>query len=237
MPRPANALAAELGPVAHFAATDVTDELSVATAIECTKGAVRPAQRRSAVRGHPGCRPYRRQDRPARPGLFQPRRRSQPDRHVQRAAPGRGGHGRQWAGRRRGARRIVNTSSVAAFDGQIGQAAYSASKGGVAALLCRSPANWLASAFASRRSRRACSKRRWWPSAARGAAVARAQVPFPPRLGRPNEFASLVRQILENRCSTAPCIRIDGRIADGRQVGGLRLATAVGSHRCEAAAP
>ncbi len=55
---------------------------------------------------------------------------------------------------------IVNTASIAAFDGQIGQAAYAASKGGVAALRFRPRASSRVSEFASSRLRRASSIRR-----------------------------------------------------------------------------
>ena len=55
---------------------------------------------------------------------------------------------------------IVSTASVAAYEGQIGQAAYAASKGGVAALTCRRRASCRSSASASWRSRRASSARR-----------------------------------------------------------------------------
>jgi NAD(P)-dependent dehydrogenase (short-subunit alcohol dehydrogenase family) len=108
---------------------------------------------------------------------------------------------------------IVNTASVAAFDGQIGQSAYAASKGGVAALTL--PA---AREFA-RHGIRVMSiapgifetpMLRGLPEAAQASLAA--AVPFPKRLGRPEEYAMLVRQILDNPMLNGETIRLDGAI-------------------------
>jgi NAD(P)-dependent dehydrogenase (short-subunit alcohol dehydrogenase family) len=108
---------------------------------------------------------------------------------------------------------IVNTASVAAFDGQIGQAAYSASKAGVVGMtlpiareLARvgvrvmtiSPGIFETPMMASLTPdvQQALGK----------------MVPFPPRLGRPAEFASLVREIIGNAMLNGEVIRLDGAI-------------------------
>ncbi|AKM09508.1 SDR family NAD(P)-dependent oxidoreductase [Croceicoccus naphthovorans] len=108
---------------------------------------------------------------------------------------------------------IVNTASVAAFEGQIGQAAYSASKGGVAAMMLP---------IARELSR---SKVRvmtiapgifWTPMLAGMSQEVQdslgAQVPHPSRLGRPEEYADLVRAIVTNPMLNGETIRLDGAI-------------------------
>ena len=108
---------------------------------------------------------------------------------------------------------IVNTASVAAFDGQIGQAAYSASKAGVAGMtlpiareLARFGIRVMAIAPGIFET----------PMVAGLSADVQASlgkmVPFPPRLGKPAEFASLVRQIIENPMLNGEVIRLDGAI-------------------------
>ena len=108
---------------------------------------------------------------------------------------------------------IVYTASVAAFDGQIGQAAYSASKAAlvgmtlpVARELARSGIRVMTIAPGIFRTPMMASL-----SADVQAALGQA-VPFPPRLGRPEEFASLVRQIVENPMLNGEVIRLDGAI-------------------------
>ena len=108
---------------------------------------------------------------------------------------------------------IVNTASVAAFDGQIGQAAYAASKGGVAAMtlpaarelarsgirvMCIAPGIFETPMMAG------------MPQEVRDSLAA--GVPFPPRLGRPEEYAALVRHIVENPMLNGEVIRLDGAL-------------------------
>lgn len=108
---------------------------------------------------------------------------------------------------------IINTASAAAFEGQIGQAAYSASKGGVASLTL--PA-----------------AREFARSGVRVMAIAPgifstpmmdllpqeiqdslgAKVPFPSRLGQPSEFARLAGHMIENTMLNGECVRLDGAI-------------------------
>ena len=115
------------------------------------------------------------------------------------------------AGGERGA--IVMTASVAAFDGQIGQVAYAASKGGIVGMtlpmarelagfgirvVTIAPGLFLTPMMASlpKEAQESLGK----------------QVPFPPRLGHPSEFASLVRQVAENPMLNGETIRLDGSI-------------------------
>ncbi|HEU4689214.1 MAG TPA: 3-hydroxyacyl-CoA dehydrogenase [Vicinamibacterales bacterium] len=108
---------------------------------------------------------------------------------------------------------IVNTASVAAFDGQIGQAAYAASKGGIVSLTLP-----IAREFARIGVRVVTIAPGIFdtplltslPEAARQSLAQ--QVPFPPRLGRPDEYASLVRHIFENEMLNGETIRLDGAI-------------------------
>ncbi len=108
---------------------------------------------------------------------------------------------------------IVNTASVAAFDGQIGQAAYSASKGGVHAMTLP-VARELA-----RHGIRVCTiapgimetpMLAGLPEAAQ--ASLGQQVPYPARVGRPDEYASLVESIVDNDYLNGETIRLDGAI-------------------------
>ncbi|MGH7931796.1 MAG: 3-hydroxyacyl-CoA dehydrogenase [Candidatus Binataceae bacterium] len=108
---------------------------------------------------------------------------------------------------------IVNTASVAAFDGQIGQAAYSASKGGVVGMTLP-----IARDLASL-GIRVCTiapgifdtpMLALLPEPARKALGA--SIPFPSRLGRPSEYAALARHIVENSMLNGETIRLDGAI-------------------------
>ncbi|TFD47055.1 SDR family NAD(P)-dependent oxidoreductase [Cryobacterium sp. TMT1-2-1] len=108
---------------------------------------------------------------------------------------------------------IVNTASVAAFDGQIGQAAYAASKGGVAAMTLP-----LAREFAQSFIRVMTIAPGIFdtPMMQGMAQEVRdslgAQVPHPSRLGDPSEYAALVRHIVENPMLNGETIRLDGAI-------------------------
>src|SRR3712207_2764069 len=108
---------------------------------------------------------------------------------------------------------IVNTACVAAFDGQIGQADYAASKGGVASRTLP-----LAREFARTGIRVVTIAPALFdpPMMAELPEEARAslgeQVPFPSRLGRPEEYAALVRHIVENDMLNGEVIRLDGAI-------------------------
>ncbi|MGH2340392.1 SDR family NAD(P)-dependent oxidoreductase [Segnochrobactraceae bacterium EtOH-i3] len=108
---------------------------------------------------------------------------------------------------------IINTASIAAFDGQIGQAAYAASKGGVAALtlpvareLARSGIRVVAIAPGVFETPMMAAM----PQEVRDS-LGRT-VPFPPRLGRPPEYAALVEHILSNGYLNGETIRLDGAL-------------------------
>jgi NAD(P)-dependent dehydrogenase (short-subunit alcohol dehydrogenase family) len=111
---------------------------------------------------------------------------------------------------------IINTASVAAFEGQIGQAAYAASKGGVASLtlpVARELARYGIRVMTIAPGIFDTPMMSGLPDNAR-ASLAQ-QVPFPPRLGRPDEFAALVKHIFENRMLNGEVIRLDGGIRMG----------------------
>jgi NAD(P)-dependent dehydrogenase (short-subunit alcohol dehydrogenase family) len=108
---------------------------------------------------------------------------------------------------------IVNTASIAAYDGQIGQAAYAASKGGVVALtlpIARELARYGVRVVTIapgifETPMMAGLPRDVQDSLGQG-------VPFPPRLGRPPEYAALVRHICENTMLNGEVIRLDGAL-------------------------
>ena len=108
---------------------------------------------------------------------------------------------------------IVSTASVAAFEGQIGQAAYAASKGGVAALTmpaAREFAQFAIRVLAIAPGIFATPMLRALPQAAQDSLGL--QVPFPQRLGEPREYAALVVHCLENGYLNGEVIRLDGSL-------------------------
>jgi NAD(P)-dependent dehydrogenase (short-subunit alcohol dehydrogenase family) len=108
---------------------------------------------------------------------------------------------------------IVNTASVAAFDGQMGQAAYAASKAAVAGMtlpLARDLArNGIRVMTIAPGIFETPMAEQIPPDIAEALAKS---VPFPPRLGRPSEYAALVRAIVENEMLNGEVIRLDGAI-------------------------
>lgn len=108
---------------------------------------------------------------------------------------------------------IVNTASIAAFDGQIGQAAYAASKGGVAALTlpaARELARHGIRVVTIAPGIFATPMMAGLPQEVQ--ASLGASVPFPSRLGDPAEYAALVRHIFENPMLNGEVIRLDGAL-------------------------
>ncbi|HEX2108092.1 MAG TPA: 3-hydroxyacyl-CoA dehydrogenase [Rubrobacteraceae bacterium] len=108
---------------------------------------------------------------------------------------------------------IVNTASVAAFEGQIGQAAYAASKGGVVSLtlpLARELASYGIRVVAIAPGVFDTPMMDGLPEETRESLGN--QAPFPSRLGRPEEYAALVRHIVENEMLNGEVIRLDGAI-------------------------
>jgi len=108
---------------------------------------------------------------------------------------------------------IVNTASAAAFDGQIGQAAYAASKGGVVSLtlpIARDLASVGVRVMTIAPGTFDTPMLAMLPDEHRQALAA--QIPFPSRLGHPAEFAALVRHIVENAYLNGETIRLDGSL-------------------------
>jgi 3-hydroxyacyl-CoA dehydrogenase / 3-hydroxy-2-methylbutyryl-CoA dehydrogenase len=108
---------------------------------------------------------------------------------------------------------VVNTASIAAFDGQIGQAAYAASKGGVVGMTLPIARDLAALGI------RVCTIAPGTfdtPMLAMASEALRASlaaaIPFPSRLGRPAEFAALARHIIENVMLNGETIRLDGAL-------------------------
>jgi NAD(P)-dependent dehydrogenase (short-subunit alcohol dehydrogenase family) len=207
------ALARELGPRVRFVQIDVTDEASVQRAARTgpetfggLHGVVHCAGILLAekVLGKNGPHPlaaFAKVIQVNLVGTF----------NVIRLATAVMAEGAPTAGGERGV--IVVTASVAAFEGQIGQAGYSASKGGVVSMvlpvareLARSGIRVVAIAPGimdtpmlaglSEQARQSLGQ----------------QVPYPPRLGRPEEFAALARHIIENELLNGTTIRLDGAL-------------------------
>ena len=207
------ALALELGPRARFARADVTSEADVQAALLMARedfsgvhGAVNAAGIGTAekVLGKNGPHPLELFERTIRinlVGTF----------NVIRLAAAVMAAQEPTDTGERGV--IVNTASIAAFDGQIGQAAYAASKGGIVGLtlpiareLARSGIRVVTIAPGIFDTPLLAGL----PEAARVSLGQ--QVPFPSRLGRPDEYAALVRHIVENEMLNGEVIRLDGAL-------------------------
>jgi NAD(P)-dependent dehydrogenase (short-subunit alcohol dehydrogenase family) len=200
-------LAGELG--GSFAQADVTDEAQVQAAVESVKGlrlavscaGIGWAERTVGKNGPAALQPFETVVRVNLIGTYNVLRLSaaamslgEPDSEGERGA-------------------VVMTASVAAFDGQIGQTAYSASKGGVVGLTLP------AARDLARQGIRVCTIApglfdtpllAGLPDEARQALGA--SIPFPPRLGRPEEYARLACHIAENSMLNGEVIRLDGAI-------------------------
>ena len=205
-------LAAELGQSVRFALVDVTDEasvqkgLGVASGLGTLRGLVNAAGVVLAdkVLGKNGTHPLDAFERVIRinlSGTF----------NVIRLAAAVMSSSEPAEGGERGV--IVNTASVAAFDGQIGQAAYSASKGGIVGMtlpIARELARYGIRVMTIAPGIFDTPMMAGLPEAARVSLGQ--QVPFPPRLGNPTEYAALVKHIFENEMLNGEVIRLDGAI-------------------------
>lgn len=203
--------ATALGPTARFVPADVTDEGQVQAAVDTATGlaplrivvncaGIATAQK---VLGRDGVLPLESFERVIRVNLVGTF-------NVIRLAAA-AMVATEPVGEERGV--IVNTASVAAFDGQIGQPAYSASKGGVAAMtlpLAREFARSLIRVVTVAPGIFQTPMMAGLPRAAQDSLAA--QVPHPSRLGRPAEYAQLVRSIVENPMLNGETIRLDGAI-------------------------
>jgi NAD(P)-dependent dehydrogenase (short-subunit alcohol dehydrogenase family) len=207
------ALAAELGTAARFVETNVADEASaqtcVAAALEAfgtVHGLVNCAgvvvgEKTVGKEGPHALASFKRVIDVNLVGTF----------NMIRLAADAMGRNAPNAGGERGV--IVNTASVAAFDGQIGQAAYAASKGGIVALTL--PVARDLSRMGIRVMTIAPGIFETPMMAGMPPEVQEAlgkMVPFPPRLGRPAEFAALAAHIVENPMLNGETIRLDGAI-------------------------
>jgi NAD(P)-dependent dehydrogenase (short-subunit alcohol dehydrogenase family) len=201
------ALANELG--GGFITADVTDEAQVQAAVDSVDGlrlavscaGIGWAERTVGKNGAAALQPFETVVRVNLIGTF----------NVLRLSAAAMSLGEPDAEGERGA--VVMTASVAAFDGQIGQTAYSASKGGVVGLTLP------AARDLARQGIRVCTIApglfdtpllAGLPEEARQALGA--QIPFPPRLGRPDEYARLACHIAENTMLNGEVIRLDGAI-------------------------
>jgi NAD(P)-dependent dehydrogenase (short-subunit alcohol dehydrogenase family) len=206
-------LVAELGKRARFFPTDVTDEASVQNTVSATLKAfgawhgsiqcagIALAERVLGKNGPHSLASFAKVIQVNLIGTF----------NVIRLGAAAMAQNPPSAGGERGV--IVNTASVAAFDGQIGQAAYSASKGGVVGMtlpiareLARNGIRVMTIAPGIFDTPLLAGL----PEAARQSLGQ--QVPFPSRLGRPDEFAALVRHIIENEMLNGEVIRLDGAL-------------------------
>jgi NAD(P)-dependent dehydrogenase (short-subunit alcohol dehydrogenase family) len=205
--------AAELGQRASFFITDVTDESQVAKAVAAARekfgalhGAVScagiaPGERVLGKSGPHRIDTFRRVVEINLVGTFNVLRLAA--QAMENNAPDVEGE--------RGV--IINTASVAAFDGQVGQAAYSASKAGVVGLTL--PAARELARFGIRVMTIAPGifetpmVAAFTPELHQALA---AQIPFPPRLGKPDEFAALVEHIILNPMLNGEVIRLDGAL-------------------------
>ncbi len=207
-------LAAELGGCARFAHTEVTDEIRVKAAVALalqTFGALHGAIQCAGVvlaervlgkTGPHALDHFTRVIKINLVGTF----------NVLRLAAEAMAQNKPGPDGERGV--IINTASVAAFDGQIGQAAYAASKGGIVSMtlplareLARQGIRVMGIAPGIFDTPLLASL----PEPARLSLGQ--QVPFPPRLGKPEEFAALTRHILENTMLNGNVIRLDGASA------------------------
>jgi NAD(P)-dependent dehydrogenase (short-subunit alcohol dehydrogenase family) len=208
-----NALAREIGAQARFVRTDVVDEASLQTAIETAREAfgglhvlincagIGLAERVLGRNGPHSLDHFTRVIQVNLIGTFNA---------IRLAAQVMSGNEPNEEGER-GV--IINTASVAAFDGQIGQAAYSASKGGIVGMtlpiardLARNGIRVVTIAPGIFDTPLMAAL----PEPARTSLLQ--QAPFPPRLGRPHEYALLARHIIENPMLNGEVIRLDGAI-------------------------
>jgi NAD(P)-dependent dehydrogenase (short-subunit alcohol dehydrogenase family) len=201
------ALAAEIG--GAFAAADVTDEAQVQAAVESVEGlrlavscaGIGWAERTVKRDGPAALQPFETVVRVNLIGTF----------NMLRLSAAAMAAGEPDAEGERGA--VVMTASIAAFDGQIGQTAYSASKGGVVGLTLP------AARDLARLGVRVCTIAPGLfdtpllaalPQESRDALGA--SIPFPPRLGRPEEYAKLACHIAENTMLNGEVLRLDGAL-------------------------
>jgi NAD(P)-dependent dehydrogenase (short-subunit alcohol dehydrogenase family) len=208
-----NALATELGSNARFVVTNVADEASGKACVNAAVAAfgslhglvncagIAPAEKVLGRNGPHSLDVFARTVTVNLVGTF----------NVIRLATEVMSQGEPNAGGERGV--IVNTASVAAYDGQIGQAAYSASKGGVVGMtlpIARELARFGIRVMTIAPGLFETPMLLGAPQEVQDAWGK--MVPFPPRMGKPAEYAALVRHIVENAMLNGEVIRLDGAI-------------------------
>jgi NAD(P)-dependent dehydrogenase (short-subunit alcohol dehydrogenase family) len=207
------ALAAELGRTARFVRTDVADEASAAAAVAAAVSAF------GGLHGLVGCAGIVHGEKVV--GKDGPHSLSGFARTISinlvgmfnliRLAADAMSKGTPNAEGERGV--IVNTASVAAFDGQIGQAAYAASKGGIVGMTLPIARELARHGIRVMTIAPGIFHTPMMESLAPDVQEALGRmVPFPPRLGRASEFASLVAEIVRNPMLNGEVIRLDGAI-------------------------
>ncbi len=208
-------VAAETG--ARFARTDVTDEASVNAALAAAGAAHGPARivvccagiaPAAKTAGSKGAHPMDLFERVIAVNLVGTMRVIAHAAEAMRAAPPLDADGARGA--------IVMTASVAAFEGQMGQAAYAASKGGVAALtlpVARDLHRDGIRVNAIAPGTFGTPMLHGLPQEVQDSLAT--QVPYPPRLGDPAEFARLAREMIENGYLNGAVVRLDGAIRMG----------------------
>ncbi|ASV31655.1 3-hydroxyacyl-CoA dehydrogenase [Maribacter cobaltidurans] len=108
---------------------------------------------------------------------------------------------------------IINTASVAAFDGQIGQAAYSASKGGIVSMTLPIAREFARFGIRVMTIAPGIFETPMLQGLPEDAKISLGQqIPFPSRLGKPEEYAALAKHIIENQMLNGEVIRLDGAI-------------------------
>ena len=211
--------AARLGPRARFAPADVADAVSVGAAVKAAgeQGPLRVVVNCAGIAtpgkvlGRSGVLPLEQFERVIAVnlvGTFNVIRLAAEAMAAVEPVTGSGGSPERGV--------IINTASVAAFDGQIGQPAYAASKGGVAAMtlpLARELARHLIRVVTIAPGIFETPMMAGLPQEAQDSLGS--QVPHPSRLGRPAEYAALVSSILENQMLNGETIRLDGAIRMG----------------------
>lgn len=207
------AAAAALGPRAHYRHADVADEAGVthalAAAAEAMGGlnvAINCAGILGAGRvlGKQGAMPLAQFEQTLKVNLIG-------SFNVAKAAASSMQHNPPGPDGERGV--IVHTASIAAFEGQIGQAAYAASKGGVVGMtlpMARELARFGIRVLTIAPGIFMTPMAAGMPDEVKASLAA--QVPFPPRLGEPDEFARLVAFVLTNRYFNGCTLRLDGAV-------------------------
>jgi NAD(P)-dependent dehydrogenase (short-subunit alcohol dehydrogenase family) len=208
-----SALADELGSAAHFALTDVTSEAEAKAAVARALSSfghlhglvncagIAPGEKVLGRESPHRLESFARAVHINLIGTFNMIRLAAEA--IAREAPGEDGE--------RGV--IVNTASIAAFDGQIGQAAYAASKGGVVSMtlpIARELARFGIRVVTIAPGVFETPMMAGFPEDVQTALGK--SVPFPQRLGRPEEFAALVKHICENTMLNGEVIRLDGAL-------------------------